>query len=204
MFDASVTGTWRCPEEIPAIISKLGFWPGGISAQRIRDAQQAFCDKDSRSACVNMNDTSRFYHYDPISFLIGGHRMANAYLRLKSTQLSFICPTPTSTPTTRRPTSKPTRRPTTFKPTRRPTSKPSTRRPTFKPTKRRPTSRPTTHRPTSKPTRRPTSKPTRQPTTSQPTTVQPTSESTRQPTTSQPTTIKPTSIPTHLPTSQPT
>ena len=153
MFDASVTGTWKCPDEIPAIISKLGFWPGGINAQRIRDAQQAFCDNDSRSACVNMNDTSRFYHYDPISFLIGGHRMANAYLHLNSTQMSFMCPMPTSRPTTRLPTFKHTRRPTTFKPTAlRPTSKP-TRRPTSKPSRQPTTFKPTSGRPTSKPTR---------------------------------------------------
>jgi hypothetical protein len=159
MFLASVTGTWRCPEEIPAIISKLGFWPNRYNAQRIRDAQQAFCDSDLRSACVTMNDTSRFYHYDPISVLIGGNRMANAYLRLKSTQMSFICPptaAPTTAPSTFKPTSNPTSPGPTSKPTSRPTSKP-TSRPTSKPTSRPTSSKPTTHRPTFKPTRRPTS-----------------------------------------------
>ena len=126
MFDASVPGTWKCPEEIPAIISKLGFWPDGHNAQRIRDAQQAFCDNESRSECVNMNDMSRFYHYDPISFLIGGHRMANAYLRLNSTRMNFTCPQH-EVPTTRRPTSKPTRARLAFRPTSKPTShKPTT------------------------------------------------------------------------------
>jgi hypothetical protein len=43
------------------------------------------------ATCVSMNDTSRFYHYDATSFLIGGHRIAKAYLDMKSTHMNFTC-----------------------------------------------------------------------------------------------------------------
>lgn len=102
MFAASESRTWNCPEEIPVIVSKVGFWPQGPSSRHIRKAQQAYCDSDSMAACVTMNDTSRFYHFDATSFLIGGHRIAKAYLNLTSAQMNFSCPlavTPSNTPT---------------------------------------------------------------------------------------------------------
>ena len=149
MFAASETLTWRCLEEIPVIVSMVGYWPGNNEAKLIRNAQQAYCDSDVRSACVPMNDTSRFYHYDATSFLIGGHRIANAYLQLKSTQMNFTCrPPTTSTPSippapTNPPTSRPTKHPTpgpTKWPTKRTmnptTSNPTTKRPTKRPTKK--------------------------------------------------------------------
>ena len=92
MFNSSESGTWRCSEEIPVVVTKVGYWPNGHNAHRIRMAQQTFCDSDLMAACVSMNDTSRFYHYDATSFLIGGHRIAKAYLGLKKKQLNFICP----------------------------------------------------------------------------------------------------------------
>lgn len=79
-------------DEIPVVVTKVGYWPSGHSAHRVRKAQQTFCDSDLMAACVSMNDTSRFYHYDATSFLIGGHRIAKAYLGLKLTQPNLVCP----------------------------------------------------------------------------------------------------------------
>ena len=82
MFRASEAGTWGCPEQIPAIIAVIGYWPQGDSASRIRHAQQTFCNEDPRATCVNMYDLSRNYHFDATTFLISGHRMAEAYIDL--------------------------------------------------------------------------------------------------------------------------
>ena len=90
MFHASEAGSWGCPEEIPVIIAVIGYWPQGDSASRIRHAQQTFCDEDPRAKCVSMYDLSRNYHFDATSFLISGHRMAEAYLDLAKANVT--CP----------------------------------------------------------------------------------------------------------------
>ncbi len=77
MFDTSKM--WQCKEEIPVVIVQVGFWPENDAGQRVRDAQAKFCDEDPRAVLVKTDDLSRFYHYDAVSFLITGRRIAYAY-----------------------------------------------------------------------------------------------------------------------------
>ena len=85
-------GYWECPEAIPVVIVQLGAWPGGAEAGRIREAQARFCESDARSALVTMDDLSPFYHFDPLSFLISGNRIARAYDLLRTSQSEYVCP----------------------------------------------------------------------------------------------------------------
>ena len=73
---------WQCKEEIPVpvVIVQVGFWPPNNDAgQRVRDAQAKLCNEDPRAVLVKTDDLSRFYHYDAVSFLITGRRIAYAY-----------------------------------------------------------------------------------------------------------------------------
>ena len=111
------------------VVVKIGYWPNRNKAQRIRDAQQTYCDEDPRAACVPMIDLSRFYHLDATSFLIGGNRIADAYLTLLAEE-SSVCPgTPTKDPT-KMPTQSPIKMP-----SRNPSQSPITSPPTIQPTK---------------------------------------------------------------------
>ena len=116
MFAASNIGTWQCKEEIPVVIVQIGYWPQRVEAQRVRDAQRQFCQGDPRAEMVTMNDLSRFYHFDAASFLIGGHRIAQAYDKARNVNITCpLTPPPTasicshmSLPPTPNPTSAPT------------------------------------------------------------------------------------------------
>ena len=80
MFDNSNVKVWQCKEEIPVVIVQVGYWPADNAAgQRVRDAQAKLCDEDPRAVLVKTDDLSRFYHYDAVSFLITGRRIAYAY-----------------------------------------------------------------------------------------------------------------------------
>lgn len=92
MFDASKEGYWQCKEEIPVIIVQLGHWPEQDRSDRVRAAQASFVSADPRAELVKMNDLSRFYHFDAVSFLISGRRIAYAYQA--ASQASFTCPPP--------------------------------------------------------------------------------------------------------------
>ena len=70
------------------MVTKVGYWPNGHNAHRVRKAQQTFCDSDLMATCVSMNDTLSLRS---TSFLIGGHRIAKAYHGLKKKQLNFTC-----------------------------------------------------------------------------------------------------------------
>ena len=85
-------GSWECPEAIPVVIVQLGAWPGTAMAGRIRDAQAQFCESDPRSGLVPTDDLSPFYHFDPLSFLISGNRIAKAYDLLRTSQSEYTCP----------------------------------------------------------------------------------------------------------------
>ena len=85
-------GFWECPEAIPVVIVQLGAWPGGAEAERIREAQARFCESDGRSGLVTMGDLSPFYHFDPLSLLISGNRIAKAYDLIRSSQSEYECP----------------------------------------------------------------------------------------------------------------
>lgn len=92
MFDASKEGYWQCKEEIPVIIVQLGHWPEQDRSDRVRAAQASFVSADPKAELVKMNDLSRFYHFDAVSFLISGRRIAYAYQA--ASQASFTCPPP--------------------------------------------------------------------------------------------------------------
>ncbi|KAL7456689.1 hypothetical protein ACHAWC_009012 [Mediolabrus comicus] len=80
MFDNSNVNVWQCKEEIPVVIVQVGYWPADNNAgQRVRDAQAKLCNDDPRAVLVKTDDLSRFYHYDAVSFLITGRRIAYAY-----------------------------------------------------------------------------------------------------------------------------
>ncbi len=80
MFDNSNVKVWQCKEEIPVVIVQVGYWPADNDAgQRVRDAQAKLCNEDPRAVLVKTDDLSRFYHYDAVSFLITGRRIAYAY-----------------------------------------------------------------------------------------------------------------------------
>jgi hypothetical protein len=80
MFDNSNVKVWQCKEEIPVVIVQVGYWPADNDAgQRVRDAQAKSCNEDPRAVLVKTDDLSRFYHYDAVSFLITGRRIAYAY-----------------------------------------------------------------------------------------------------------------------------
>ncbi|EJK43692.1 hypothetical protein THAOC_37838, partial [Thalassiosira oceanica] len=85
-------GYWECPEAIPVVIVQLGAWPDLASAGRIREAQAQFCESDPRSGLVKMDDLSPFFHFDPLSFLISGNRIARAYDLLRTSQSEYVCP----------------------------------------------------------------------------------------------------------------
>ena len=91
-------GFWECPEAIPVVIVQLGAWPGGAEAGRIREAQARFCESDARSALVTTDDLSPYYHFDPLSFLISGNRIARAYDRLRTGESEYVCPGHASAP----------------------------------------------------------------------------------------------------------
>ena len=100
MFDTSEAGAWQCKEEIPVVVVEIGYWPQKARAQRVREAQAQYCAKDSRAELVTTYDLSRFYHFDTPSFLVGGHRIAQAYQRavLASVTCPSTAPTPNPTP----------------------------------------------------------------------------------------------------------
>lgn len=85
-------GFWSCPEAIPVVIVQLGAWPTGIMAERVREAQAQFCESDARSGLITMGDLSPFYHFDPLSLLISGNRIAKAYDLIRSSQSEYVCP----------------------------------------------------------------------------------------------------------------
>ena len=90
MFDASQAGTWQCKEEIPVVVVQIGHWPQYDRAKRVREAQTQYCAGDPKAELVIMEDLSRNYHFDAPSFLIGGHRIAQAYQA--AAQASVTCP----------------------------------------------------------------------------------------------------------------
>lgn len=94
MFDAS-EGAWQCKQEIPVVVVQIGYWPQNDRAQRVREAQVEYCDGDPRAELAIMDDLSRFYHFDAPSFLISGHRIAQAYR--SAVQRNVTCPS-TSAP----------------------------------------------------------------------------------------------------------
>ena len=91
MYSAS-PGFWSCPEAIPVVIVQLGAWPPNNRAERVREAQAQFCESDERSGLVTIGDLSPYFHFDPLSFLISGNRIAKAYDILRSSQSEYVCP----------------------------------------------------------------------------------------------------------------
>jgi hypothetical protein len=147
MFDNSKM--WQCKEEIPVVIVQVGFWPENDAARRVRDAQAKFCNEDPRAVLVKTDDLSRFYHYDAVSFLITGRRIAYAYKEALGNV--GVCPggasfgvgvatTFPSVAPTKQPTSEPS-----VAPTKQPTSEPVqlTVFPTLAQTSAAPTIKPT-------------------------------------------------------------
>jgi hypothetical protein len=144
MFDNSKM--WQCKEEIPVVIVQVGFWPENDAARRVRDAQAKFCDEDPRAVLVKTDDLSRFYHYDAVSFLITGRRIAYAYK--EALERVGVCPGGASFGVgvaTTFPTVAPTKQSTTSEPSVAPTNEP-VQLTTF------PTSAQASAAPTSKPT----------------------------------------------------
>lgn len=91
-------GTWNCKEEIPAVIVQIGYWTQYTRSRIVRDAQFNFTQNDARAKMVVMNDTSRFFHFDAASFVIGGYRIAKALE--DALQEPVTCPPPpTPSPT---------------------------------------------------------------------------------------------------------
>jgi len=116
MFDASKAGTWQCKEEIPVVVVQIGYFPQTARAQRVREAQTLYCNGDPRAELVTVEDLSQFYHMDPPSLLIEGHRIAQAYQaaiqgNVTCSSTSAPGPSPTEAPITPSATSPMTSRP---------------------------------------------------------------------------------------------
>ena len=59
------------------IIVQVGAWPFDARAARVRAAQAHFVQQDSAAALVETSDLGRFYHYDALSCLVMGDRIAD-------------------------------------------------------------------------------------------------------------------------------
>lgn len=67
---------------IPVIIVQVGFWPSGTRMDHVRSAQASVAASDPYAGLVTTLDLGRHYHYDALSFLVMGDRIAQEMVRL--------------------------------------------------------------------------------------------------------------------------
>lgn len=113
MYDHGATASaFASSTEIPIIVVKLGYWPGGPGTPQRTNIDQAHEDvvaqllSEGRPAATveELDQYSRFFHLDPATYLIAGDSIAQAYLNLAPVDESSSPTTPMSPTTPSSPT----------------------------------------------------------------------------------------------------
>ena len=68
---------------LPVVIVQIGYWASTLAYGReVIEAQAKYVASDPRSILVRTMDLSRYYHFDPASYLVIGSRMARAAMQV--------------------------------------------------------------------------------------------------------------------------